>query len=82
MGLGWKFLVTEKKILAKHLPGVLKRKKKVFPYKLFFFKNVPGVLKRMHNFLGGILGCLGCLGRPTPATWVGKRYTSSYDHDL
>ena len=60
----------------KHLPGVLKRKKKFgggdskffFPTKFFFFKNFPGVLKHMQNIYffwrGG--GILGCLGRPTP----------------
>ena len=38
----------------------------------FFFKNVPGVLKRTQICLGG--GILGLRG-------IGKRYTSSYDHD-
>ena len=34
-----------------------------------------------YNFCsGGGGGILGCLGRPTRG--VGKRYTSSYDHDM
>ena len=52
-GGGWMFLVTEIFFPQKHLPGVLKRKKKIF-------KNVPGVLKRMHKILflfgGGVFG--------------------------
>ena len=47
-------------------------------------RNVPGVLKRVFIpylfFGGGGGGILGCLGRPTRG--VGKRYTSSYDHDM
>ena len=57
-----------------------------FPTK-FVFKNVPGVLKRMQkkkNFGGG--GDFGVFGAPHAPTrgsrGVGKRYTSSYDHDM
>ena len=56
-GAGWKFLVTTIYFSQKHLPGVLKRKKKsmFFSLQFFFFKNVPGVLKRMQfiYFFGG-----------------------------
>ena len=78
-GGGWKFLVTEKKILAKtsFFLSLLN----------FFFKNVPGVLKCMHNFFrgggGGDFGVFGAPHAPTRGSHgVGKRYTSSYDHDM
>ena len=49
-------------------------------------RNVPGVLKRKKKIFfggGGGGGILGCLGRPTRGSrGVGKRYTSSYDHDI
>ena len=48
----------------------------------FFFKNVPGVLKRTHKIIWGG-GDFGVPHVPTPGSrGVGKRYTSSYDHDL
>ena len=57
-----------------------------FPLLNFFSKNVPGVLKRMHKIIfrggGGFWG----FGAPHALTrasrGVGKRYTSSYDHDM
>ena len=54
----------------------------------FFLKNVPGVLKRMQTknyFSGGGGGFWGVWGAPRPhpgVARVGKRYTSSYDHDM
>ena len=90
--------LTEKKIPPRNVPGVLKRKKKNKKTKIggrgrkkislqnFLFKNVPGVLKRMHKkkILGG--GDFGVFGAPHAPTrgscGVGKRYTSSYDHDM
>ena len=76
--------LTEKKFPLRNVPGVLKRPTN------FFFKNVPGVLKRMQTkflffFLGGG-GDFGVFGAPhAPARGsrgVGKRNTSSYDHDM
>ena len=58
-----------------------------FPTK-FFFKNVPGVLKRMQKKMkisegGGDFGVFGAPHAPTRGSrGVGKRYTSSYDHDM
>ena len=84
-GGGWKFLVTEKNNSLRNVPGVLKRKKKKFGeggkifqsffslLKFFLFKNVPG----------GDFGVFGAPHAPTRGSrGVGKRYTSSYDHDL
>ena len=53
----------------------------------FFFKNVPGVLKRMQTKIyfsgGGDFGVFGAPHAPTRGSrGVGKRYTSSYDHDM
>ena len=79
-------IFTDKKNSLRNVPGVLKRKKN--PIKIFFFKNVPGVLKRMQFkffFSGGGGGDFGVFGAPHAPTrgsrGVGKRYTSSYDHD-
>ena len=60
----------------RNVPGVLKRK-----------KNVPGVLKRMQTKIyfsgGGDFGVLGTPHAPTRGSrGVGKRYTSSYGHDM
>ena len=81
---GWKFLVTEKKNSLRNVPGVLKRKS-FFPYK-FKKKKVPGILKRTQIFFLGGEGNFGVFGAPHDPTrgshGVGKRYTSSYDHDL
>ena len=71
--------LSEKKISLRNVPGVLKRKKK---------KNVPGVLKRMQTKIyfsggGGDFGVFGAPHAPTRGSrGVGKRYTSSYDHDM
>ena len=66
--------LTEKKISLRNVPGVLK------------LKNVPGVLKRMQTkiyFSGGEFGVFGAPHAPTRGSrGVGKRYTSSYDHDM
>ena len=76
---GWKFLllVTEKKNSAKKCSwGLEMQKKKIF--------NVPGVLKRTQQicFGGGDFGVFGAPHAPTRGSrGVGKRYTSSYDHD-
>ena len=89
-GGGVEFL-TEKKCSAKKTQ---KKKKKLgggaknfLSLLNFFFKNVPGVLKRMQTkkyFSGG--GDFGVFGAPHAPTrgsrGVGKRYTSSYDHDM
>ena len=53
----------------------------------FFFKNVLGVLKRMQAKIyfsgGGDFGVFGAPHAPTRGSrGVGKRYTSSYDHDM
>ena len=62
----------------KHLPGVLRRKKKFFfPTKYLKKKNVPGVLKRMQNYYffrrgGGILGVWGA-PRPHPVVARGRK---------
>ena len=59
-----------------------------FPTKFFFLKNVPGVLKRMQAKIyfsggGGDFGVFGAPHAPTRGSrGVGKRYTSSYDHDM
>ena len=59
-----------------------------FSLLIFFFKNVPGVLKRMQTkFIfrggGGGFGVFGAPHAPTRGSrWVGKQYTSSYDHDM
>ena len=70
-GVWWKFFVTEYFCSQKYLPGVLKKNSKFFfPTKFFCSK-------------GGILGCLGRPHAPTRGSrGVGKRYTSSYDHDM
>ena len=48
----------------------------------FVFKNVPGVLKRISEG-GGDFGVFGAPHAPTRGSrGVGKRYTSSYDHDM
>ena len=59
----------------------------MFLSKNVFVKNVPGVLKRMHKYLffsgGGDFGVFGAPHAPTRGSrGVGKRYTSSYDHDM
>ena len=49
----------------------------------FFFQKCSWGSETHANkklFFGGGGGILGCLGRPTRG--VGKRYTSSYDHDM
>ena len=54
----------------------------------FFFLNVPGVLKRMQTQIyfsggGGGFGVFGAPHAPTRGSrGVGKRYTSSYGHDM
>ena len=87
-GGGWNFcLVTENVFSLRNVPGVLKRQTKkyffggrgrrkiskfFFPTKFFFQKCSWGA-----DF--------GVFGAPHPtrgARGVGKRYTSSYDHDL
>ena len=73
--------LTETNFSLRNVPGVLKRN-------FFFFKNVPGVLKRMQtkNYFSGGGGDFGVFGAPHAPTrgsrGVGKRYTSSYDHDM
>ena len=81
-GGGAEFL-TETKISIKKCSWGLKTQKKNF-----VFKNVPGVLKRMHKIIyfsggGGDFGVFGAPYAPTRGSrGVGKRYTSSYDHDM
>ena len=59
--------------------GVEYLTKKKFP-----LRNVPGVLKRQKKLGGG--GDFGVFGAPHAPTrgshGVGKRYTSSYGHDM
>ena len=79
--------LTEKKSAKKCSWGLKTQKKKSFFSLLnFFFKNVPGVLKCMQKnfiFLGGDFGVFGAPHAPTRGSrGVGKRYTSSYDHDM
>ena len=80
VGGGGEFL-TEKKAIKKCSWGLKTRKK-------ICFKNVPGVLKRMHKIIyfsggGGDFGVFGAPHAPTRGSrGVGKRYTSSYDHDM
>ena len=73
--------LTEKIFPLRNVPGVLKRKKnRFFSLLNVFFLNVPGVLKRMH---GGGVGVFGAPHAPARGSrGVGKRYTSSYDHDM
>ena len=63
------FLTEKKKISLRNVPGVLKRKK-----------------KKINIFRGGGGGDFGVFGAPHAPTrgsrGVGKRYTSSYDHDM
>ena len=91
VGGGVEYL-TELFFSLRNVPGVLKRKKKKkggggFSLLNFFFKNVPGVLKRMQTKIyfsgGGDFGVFGAPHAPTRGSrGVGKRYTSSYDHDM
>ena len=61
-----------------------------FLTEIFFFKNVPGGLKRTQKKKisgggggGGDFGVFGAPHAPTRGSrGVGKRYTSSYDHDM
>ena len=82
-GGGVEFL-TEKKCSAKKCSWGPKtqKKKKLGGGR----KNVPGVLKRMQTkiyFSGGDFGVFGAPHAPTRGSrGVGKRYTSSYDHDM
>ena len=67
--------LTEKKKFAKKCSWGLKT------------QNVPGVLKRMQTKIyfsgGGDFGVFGAPHAPTRGSrGVGKRYTSSYDHDM
>ena len=66
--------LTEKKNSLRNVPGVLKRKKK----KEFFSQ-----LKFNFSGGGGDFGVFGAPHAPTRGSrGVGKRYTSSYDHDM
>ena len=70
MGVGWKFLVTEKKFSL---------------LKLFLQKCSWGSETHANYFFfgGGDFGVFGAPHAPTRGSrGVGKRYTSSYDHDM
>ena len=71
-GGGWKFVVTEKKCSLRNVPGVLKRKKSSW-----------GSETHTQIWGGGDFGGIWGAHAPTRGSrGVGKRYTSSYDHDL
>ena len=80
--------LTEKKNSLRNVPGVLKRKKKVFSLLNFFFQKCSwGSETHANNlFFGGGGGHFGVFGAPHAPTrgsrGVGKQYTSSYDHDM
>ena len=62
-----------------------KTQKSLFSLLIFFFKNVHGGSETHAIFFGGgaDFGVFGAHHAPTRGTrGVGKRYTSSYDHDL
>ena len=96
-GGGWKFLVTDLFSSQKHLPGVLKRQKNIKKLgggeaksvfsllNFFFFKCFCGSETHANKFFfgGGDFGVFGAPHAPTRGSrGVGKRYTSSYDHDM
>ena len=75
----WKLLFTKKNCFAKNVPVGPKTWKisKFFFTTIIFFKKCSwGPDNANKKWEGGILGCLGA-----PTRWVGKRYTSSFDHD-
>ena len=90
-----KFL-TEKKFPLRNVPGVLKRKKNLggggeflifFPTNFFFQKCSWGsethAKKKQFSGGGGGFGVFGAPHAPTRGSrGVGKRYTSSFDHDM
>ena len=80
--------LTEKKNSLRNVPGVLKRKKSFFSLLNFFFQKCSWGSETHANknlFFGGG-GDFGVFGAPHAPTrgsrGVGKRYTSSYDHDM
>ena len=67
----------KKNVPLRNVPGVLKRKKKNFFSLLNFF------FQKCSWGSGGDFGVFGAPHAPTRGSrGVGKRYTSSYDHDM